>query len=602
VIYGRIKKVYLLLKEIKHSLTLKLFIILLVSAVLPVSVSFIFSYVNSLNALEENYISSNIKTIKQDGQNISNYFDNINNLTLGLYRDSKFYRNISFEPTDFTGTQYNEQCLEEILFSRRDITYLYYYIAKRKTLYSFSKQLYTSQEFPYYGKTSNNSESSRSYNGIFINPRQNFINYSNIGYSSAQKVIIFNRNMENISTGKSIGVFSIVLDSSVVGKYCDEISDKDELVALTNRSGQIYYSNKPYVSVQNYISKNGLRNNSSGYYIQEVVGVRNIILYCKTFNGMFLIKAIPYSILQNSVAKSLSINFYIIILTIIIVTALSVFLSIYLSVPVRKIVKSMNRLSLGNFNVQVPALSRKDEIGLLIDGFNNMAAKIDNLINSEYKMRIAKKNAQLSALQAQVNPHFIYNALQSVGTLALRKNAPEIYSMSSAIANMLRYSLQNSSEMVTIRTEIENINNYLYIQKVRFGPQLQVELMVDKDIEDFLVPKLILQPLVENSIKYGLDGYKTSEIVSVTVKKESDIVIIRVSDTGRGMNEKSIRMAKEWVHQNDDVIKSGEHLGFKNVFNRISLIYGDSVEIDIESELNVGTKITIKIPQKGCEK
>lgn len=581
---------------IKTHLSYKIFLILLATTVLPICISSYFTYQNSLSILQNSYINTNVRLVKQGSQNISNYLDSVNQVTLGLYKDRKFMDNVTFDEMDFSGTKYNEQVLNNILFSRDDITYLYYYVTPSKTLYSFSRQLYASKAYPAFASSRDYRSTISKANGMYIAPESKFVNYCGIGYSTSDHVITFNRHIKDIATGNTLGLFSMALDNRKLGQLCDDITNEDETVLLSNSEGEIYYSNQQIGNTADLLSNKKLKEQDNGYCTLSINGQTSIVVFSKSFDHMTLIKIIPYSILEKSIVQSLNINAIILIFSIIFIILLSVLLSFSLSMPIKNLAKSMKKVSAGNFNVQMPPTRRNDEIGLLIDLFNEMAEKINLLINSEYKLRIAKKNAQLSALQAQINPHFMYNALQSIGTLALRKNAPEIYAMSSAIANMLRYSLQSSTEMVPMSTEIDNINNYLYVQKMRFGKRLNIEIRIDDEVKGFPVPKLILQPLVENSIKYGIDDNKLEESITIEASRTDDFVVITVADTGKGMNSKSFEMIQEWLKQDDDMLQNGEHIGFKNVFNRIKLIYGEQAQVDLYSEAKVGTTVIIHIP------
>lgn len=581
---------------IKTHLSYKIFLILFAATVLPIGVSSYFTYQNSLSILQNSYIDTNVRLIKQGGQNISNYLDSVNQITLGLYKDRKFMENVTFDEMDFSGTKYNEEVLNNILFSRDDISYLYYYVTPSQTLYSFSRQLYASNRYPAFAESPNYRNAVSKSNGMFIAPENRFVNYCGIGYSTSDNVIMINRHIKDIKTGNTLGLFALALDNRKLGQFCRDITNKDETVLLTDEEGRIYYSDDSLRSAAGFLANRKIKDQEDGYYTTTINNQKNIVVFGKAYDNLILVKVIPYRILENSIAQSMNVNTVIIFFSIAFVIILSVFISFSLSKPIKDLTKSMKKVSAGNFDVQMSPTGRRDEIGILVDIFNEMAKKINALINSEYKLRIAKKNAQLSALQAQINPHFIYNALQSIGTLALRKKAPEIYSMSSAIANMLRYSLQSSTEMVPISTEIDNINNYLYVQKMRFGKRLCVEINVDDEVQNVQVPKLILQPLVENSIKYGIDDSKLEENITIHAVKKENFVEITVADTGKGISGKSYEMIQKWLKQDDDMLQNGEHIGFKNVFNRVRLIYGEQARIDLFSEAGAGTKVTIHIP------
>ena len=577
------------------SLTTKFIFTILAVTLLPLCISSVISYYNSVYTLQDEYIKSNLKVVDQCSRNVANYFDGLNQLSLSLY-SGEFMSNIAFEPTDFSGTQSNEKFLKSMLFSREDIVYLYYYIYKSKILYSFSKQMYADHYLPqleeeeWFAKTVNNAS------GLYVAPEGKFTNYKNIGTSGTEDVITYNRKIKDIATGNILGVLSLVVDNKRLGELCRSIASGSETVALANSEGEVFYCNSPEKAyVKELIRDEQLKGENNGYYTLTRDKAKSLVVFSKTFDGLILLKSTPYSLLEDSSKKSLKMNAFIIAVTFAAVLVLSVLISYSITLPVKRLARNMKKVAEGNFNIKA-IHAGNDEIGLLTDKFNEMTGKIDLLINSEYKLKIAKKNAQLRALQAQINPHFMYNALQSIGTLALRKEAPEIYAMANAIANMLRYSLKSSNDLVPLDTEIENMNNYLYVQKVRFGGRLNVEIHIDDSIRQYLVPRLILQPIIENSIKYGIDDEKPEELITIKAIQEDGYIFITLRDSGRGIDRDKLEMMREWLEQEDDLLGSGEHLGIKNVLNRMKLIYGDEAAMTIESNAGEGTVITLRMP------
>lgn len=222
-----LKKLFFLiirkLNFLTGSLTAKLIFVILAITFLPLCISNIISYNNSFYTLLDEYIKSNMNVVNQCSKNISNYFDELDQLSLSLY-SSQFMSNITFDPTDFSGTQTNEKFLKSILFSREDIVYLYYYIYKSKILYSFSKQMYANNYFPqledeeWFVKTMGNQD------GLYLAPGGKFINYKNIGYSDIGNVIFFNRRIKDISTGNTFGVLSLIIDNRRLGGLCKSIT------------------------------------------------------------------------------------------------------------------------------------------------------------------------------------------------------------------------------------------------------------------------------------------------------------------------------------------------------------------------------------------
>ena len=155
-------------------------------------------------------------------------------------------------------------------------------------------------------------------------------------------------------------------------------------------------------------------------------------------------------------------------------------------------------------NVKFQSLGN-DEMGYLGARFNEMIGKINRLINREYKLEIENKTNQLKVLQSQINPHFLYNALQSIGTIALKNNVPQIYSLINHLSKIMRYSMNMDQDVVPLANELNYIEAYLLLQKERFGDQLDYKINATEEVKPVLIPKMVIQPIIENYFKHGFD-------------------------------------------------------------------------------------------------
>lgn len=172
--------------------------------------------------------------------------------------------------------------------------------------------------------------------------------------------------------------------------------------------------------------------------------------------------------------------------------------------------------------------------------------------------------------------------------------------MANALARTLRYTLRPTAELIPLRKEIENMNDYLYIQKILWGEQLHITIQVENALDDWPVPVLILQPLVENAIKHGLDD-STEGSIHVIIKKLNGKLAITVSDNGRGIPPATLKMLQEWLLLQKTVDHAEEHMGILNIVNRMRLIYGDESSLTIDSKLNAGTTINILLSRKEIQ-
>lgn len=263
--------------------------------------------------------------------------------------------------------------------------------------------------------------------------------------------------------------------------------------------------------------------------------------------------------------------------------------SFAVTAPVKKLSRAMKEVQNGDFNYRIKH-KRSDEMGRLMDTFNYMVYKIDMLIKEVYQERLAQKNAELEALQSQINPHFLYNTLDTVNWMLLRKKEYEISGIVVSLGEMMKYAINRSSRTVTLREEIHYVSNYLLIQKERMEDMLEYEIAVPDEYELVQVPRLILQPLVENAIIHGIeDGGR----VSVRAYGVSGACCLEVRDNGIGMDEEQLwrlRCGAGEPKQNHTSI------GVENVDKRIRLYYGDACRLQIESAPGKGCVVSFRIP------
>lgn len=241
----------------------------------------------------------------------------------------------------------------------------------------------------------------------------------------------------------------------------------------------------------------------------------------------------------------------------------------------------------GKFSTKVQ-VNRNDEIGNLIKKFNEMDDKISTLIEENYISSIREKEAIIMSLNIQLNPHFLYNTLNIINWIAIENNEKEISKMIISLSSMLRYTAHNNEEISDFKKDLEWLKKYIYIMQNRFENKFNVFYEIDEDVEFYKVPKLFLQPFVENSIIHGFSMIDSGGSLKITGRLEGEMVYFSVEDNGRGMDNKRI---KEVMETNTD------NIGIRNVNNRIKLIYGDKYGVTIQSEINRGTRITINLPK-----
>lgn len=232
-----------------------------------------------------------------------------------------------------------------------------------------------------------------------------------------------------------------------------------------------------------------------------------------------------------------------------------------------------------------------DEIGQLITHYNDMAEKVEDLMEEQYALGQEKTGAELKALQSQINPHFLYNTLDMINWMAQKNETENIRSVVQAMSRFYRLTLSKGHDIVTIADEVKMCDAYMEIQKRRYKGRILYEVEMEEDIMEYLIPKITLQPFLENAIIHGINEKEDARgVVILNGWLEDGRITLSVTDDGTGMTE-----------QDKKTSSSGSHYGMENIAKRLKLFYGEDIPIQVESSLGVGTCIIINIPVRGRE-
>lgn len=301
---------------------------------------------------------------------------------------------------------------------------------------------------------------------------------------------------------------------------------------------------------------------------------------------------------------ALKISYFIIgIISIILSSILATIIASGIARPIQDLVEGIKKIDNTPQFTQLKVY-KNDEMGYLSKSFNAMSLKLDNLINQVYQKELTEKEVEFKALQAQINPHFLFNVLESISWMARMKGADDASDMINALSDILHVRMgKSSSSLIPITDELEYLNNYIFLQQFRFDNNLIVEMFIDERIKSFLVPALILQPLVENSIHHN-NLSDNSVTIKVYGGFEDEYINLTVTDNGSGFNQEellSIRVSIDKISKNDLTLsdKIMEKIGIENVARRIFLSFGSESLFSISSIPCKETKIEIKIPMES---
>ena len=410
---------------------------------------------------------------------------------------------------------------------------------------------------------------------------------------------ILGHRIIDMNTGKNLGyVFAVILTEKLSSHF-PEI-EKEGFTGeyqLLNKAGKIIASQDPSdllepVGNEEMIGKiqEGksfrIRENTKSYLITNCV-LKN--------HNWYLINRIGIRELTSGIRLLLSAIILAGILCILLSVAIIRKIVKWITRPLEELAETAGQFRKENLKVRCP-VTTKDEIGELAGVFNEMLQRIEYQMENIRQVQKEKRKYELALIQAKIKPHFLYNTLDLIYIFCQMKNTQGAAKVTKAMADYYRTSLSSGREIINIGEEVKNISSYLLIQKERYSNKIDFQIEVDPSIYHYAIPKMTLQPLVENAIYHGLKTRKEKGNIYVKGWSENELIHLLIEDDGVGMSEEKIKE----VMENEDDMKKG-HFGLSSVHRRIQIYYGAEYGIRIESKEQVGTKILIRLPQKEEE-
>lgn len=301
---------------------------------------------------------------------------------------------------------------------------------------------------------------------------------------------------------------------------------------------------------------------------------------------------------QNTVVERLKAQQRLIVVVLILslaaLTAVILLLTQSLTGSLRRLVSVMERAGTGELSARMKVDGRTPrEVEVISQQFNRMLERLGDSMEKEKNAIERQKSAEIAALEAQINPHFIYNTLDTINWMAIDRDEYEISSSINALAAILRYGINQSNEIVTVRQEEEWLKQYLFLQQTRLKNAFVCEIHVDAQVKEYHIHKLLLQPFVENAILHGFEGVDRTHRLSVQIGREEDNLHIEIYDNGKGIPKQLVETMNRGEFPK---CTEKNHIGMENAITRIGMYYGERAAVRIESEEDVYTRILITIP------
>lgn len=419
--------------------------------------------------------------------------------------------------------------------------------------------------------------------------RSGAVDFLGIRENQGERYYVFGRLMNYYSDGNVCNIMTIQIDSEKFTGFLGETSE-ETCTLLLDEYGKIIASTEDSYLNHNFYKIAGKSSDDvKNQYIDMVI--KDETWLCtgkKADNGMMLVKMVKFDKIFKNMKSTLNRMLFMLGIVIVLVIAAIYYFVGKFTEKIQLVRYMAKQMGAGKFEYKLPDLGN-DEIGEIADIFNQLNAEIQKLIYENYEKQLKIKDSYLNLMQEQINPHFLYNALSVISSLAMRGRDQSTVESIQYLANFYRISLNKGKQILMVEDELELLKNYMKIQNIRFGDRIVVDYQCEERVKNYHTIKLILQPLVENSIHHGMKEEEVLHIV-VRIYQKQSYVMMEVEDDGKGIPEEKIRVLQ------NELRDSKEGFGLINVGIRIKLHYGESYGIQIASGNSYGTKVTVCIP------
>lgn len=560
------------------------------SLVVGLAVSFImallivFNYISQANATRQQQVTALRNLLQSEMENLDGYVKELLTHSIQLRNHQPFMDLLlTTEPFSYAQRQLLDSAFKTYFYSRSDVQQMELYMIRQESKFSLSKPVRKIMvlenadptllaEYPIFTAEPDYSSISPHDNG--------FIQVSRTIIDSPRQV--------------PLAVVRFTSGSGFFSSLEQHHERFFESVYVFDDAGRTYYhpahSTEEQLTILRDLAFTGKKD---GVIKLDNGGVLWVVSDIGS-HGLALLVTKPMDIVNSSVNAtrntSIFIGLFLLVLMVIVVLA-----SIRLiTTPLTSLSHWVRRVGTGNFSA-VEALEGSYEIKGLSEDANQMTKGIQHLIDSTYVAKINERTAKLTALEAQTNPHFLFNTLQAISSQAILNHHDDIYQMVSSLAAILRYSIRGGN-LDTLETELEQVRRYLFLQKTRFGDRLTFDFSVEEKILSINVPKFCMLSLAENSIIHGLRESVTDIAIHITASTDEENVVIRVSDNGYGIDAEALSRIRESLENPD--LHISENIGLINLASRLRLLYGSKGRMRIESQSSLArsTSVSILIP------
>lgn len=440
------------------------------------------------------------------------------------------------------------------------------------------------------------------------------------------------RNIYSIPRRDKLGALKIDIDAIEMGRLLvysgtDPVGEQLRVFIATD-SGEIVYDNADTFTGQLIPSFHAAFADLPPGQPGELEWEGDKYFYTferSSYTGWNTLILLPYDLIAEIQREAQQVLLLVGSVAVLMAALVSFLIARHITRPLRSLISKMNRVELGDFDSKMETKAT-GELGVVSRVYNNMLDSIKRLITEVYESRLAENRARLSALQAQINPHFLYNTLNIMKSISRLKGVEEVAEMSESLADLFKYTMKDLQRPVPLQAELEHVNNYMNIQRHRFANRYNYASDVPEILRNASVLKLTIQPLIENAIIHGIAGKRKHVTIRLTAKQHGELLQITVSDDGAGMSKETLlqlqrRLAASRLQQHFDPASHASNsqrddqpqlpaisspptppsesgIGLLNIHQRIQLLYGTSFGVSVTSKENEGTKVVLTFPYR----
>lgn len=574
------------------------------ATILIVIAAILLFYISTTKIIRTEIINSNEMVLETVNKSFEDYMEVMKSFTLNIRFDNRIMDILDTNRFEYGDEVYINSFIRSMYYSRNDLYSVELIAVGSNKSYSISKRtIWGTKDAPNNNiQTQNNVNitdtewfkatlDNKSY--LYIKPEIVFSNGT--AAFPNNKLFTIYRTIINVYNKQPLAVIAITCNTSGLNKIISDFSlENSEMLSIYDDTGRIFYVSNNYLIQPQVLKKTSDYFEKTGDGKDDGTVIDNRLLVSSIKNNWKMIKLISLETIDKKISETR--NLFIIIICI--ASFISVMFIFFITKPLtsslKKLMKQMGRAGKGDFKTKVD-IKGSYEVVELANRYNSMISEINELIEENYMAEINQKNAQLKALESQINPHFLYNSLQVISAKAIASRQKDICKMTEALAFNMRYAFKQEG-MVTVEMEMKHIRNYLLLQEARFEERLSVDINVSEEANNITIPKISIYTLVENSAEHGLENTIKQVEIKINVYIIDGFLAAIVSDNGQGIMPERLQEIRGWFGNKNMEFEDNENIGLRNLNGRIKLLYGEKAHLAIESTQNVGTTASMYLP------